>query len=64
MIESYTLTLPKSGMDAIIAALNELPYKVARPLLDEALRQFIEQEKAAGVPQPGDAPAPEGAAGD
>ena len=44
MLESYTLTLPKSGMDAVIAGLNELPYKIARPVIEEALRQFIAQE--------------------
>lgn len=50
MLESYTLTLNKAGMDAVIAGLSELPYKAARPVLDEAMRQFIAQEAAAGVP--------------
>ncbi|NUX58650.1 hypothetical protein [Paraburkholderia youngii] len=58
MIESYTLTLPKGGMDAVLAGLSELPYKVAQPIRDEALRQFIEQEAAAGIePLPDPEPA-------
>jgi hypothetical protein len=59
MVESYTLTLPKAGMDLIIAGLSELPYKAAKPVLEEAMRQFIAQEAAAGVPQPGDKTEPE-----
>lgn len=46
----YTLKLNKSGMDVIVAALTELPYKVAKPVLDEALRQFVSQEAAANEP--------------
>jgi len=43
----YTLRLNKNGMDIIVAALTEIPYKLAKPVLDEAMRQFVEQEAAA-----------------
>lgn len=46
----YTLTLNKAGMDVIVAALSELPYKHAKPVLDEAMRQFVAQEAAANEP--------------
>ena len=47
MVNTYTLNLPKQGMDIIVAALSELPYKVSKPVLDEAMRQFVAQEQAA-----------------
>lgn len=59
MIETYTLTLPKAGMDLVIAGLAELPYRSAKPFIEEAMRQFIAQEAAAGVPQPGGETEPE-----
>jgi hypothetical protein len=47
MVNTYTLNLPKQGMDVIVAALSEMPYKLAKPVLDEAMRQFVAQEEAA-----------------
>jgi hypothetical protein len=44
---NYTLTLPKQGMDIIIQALADVPYRVSKPVIDEAMRQFTEQEAAA-----------------
>jgi hypothetical protein len=46
MVNIYTLNLPKQGMDVIVQALSELPYRVAKPVLDEAMRQFVAQEQA------------------
>lgn len=47
MVNVYQLNLAKQGMDVIVAALAELPYKHAKPVLDECMRQFMEQEAAA-----------------
>jgi hypothetical protein len=56
----YQLNLNKQGMDVIVAGLAELPYKLAKPVLDECMRQFMAQEaaaeQAATAPEP---PAPD-----
>jgi hypothetical protein len=46
MVNQYQLSLTKQGMDVIVAGLAELPYKLAKPVLDECMRQFIAQEAA------------------
>jgi hypothetical protein len=60
MVNLYQLSLTKQGMDVVVAALSELPYKLAKPVLDECMRQFIAQEaaaeQAATAPEP---PAPD-----
>lgn len=47
----YILKLNKAGMDVIVAALSELSYKHAKPVIDEAMRQFVAQEAAANEPK-------------
>lgn len=42
----YELKLTKQGMDIILAALAELPYKVSGPLIDECMKQWTAQEDA------------------
>ncbi len=46
----YFLRLNKAGMDIVVAALAELPYKHSKSVIDEAMRQFVEQESAAAKP--------------
>jgi hypothetical protein len=42
----YELKLTKAGMDLILAALAELPYKTSGALIDECMKQWTEQENA------------------
>lgn len=43
----YEVKLPKEGFDLILGALNELPHKTVRGVLDEILQQLRDQEAAA-----------------
>lgn len=56
MLNNYTLTLNKQGMDIIVAALAEMPYKHSQPVMDEAMRQFVAQESAATEAQKASVP--------
>lgn len=48
--ETVTLTLRGTSVALIVQALNELPYKVARPVIDEIIPQL--QKKPDEQPQP------------
>jgi hypothetical protein len=43
----YELKLPKQGMDIILNALAELPYKMSGALIEECMKQWTQQEAAA-----------------
>ena len=45
----YTVSGPKQVFDVILAALNELPHKIARGPYDAVLRQLQEQEAASAA---------------
>lgn len=51
----YNLTLPIKAIEAIGFALNEMPYKIAAPVIEDIRRQMAEQEAsfaaAHGQPQ-------------
>jgi len=51
----YNLTLPIKAIEAIGFALNEMPYKIAAPVIEDIRRQMAEQEAsfaaAQGQPQ-------------
>jgi hypothetical protein len=44
--EVLTLSLPRAGMEVVFAALGELPYRVAQPVIDAANAQIAEQVAA------------------
>ncbi|MFM0647233.1 hypothetical protein PQR14_23160 [Paraburkholderia bryophila] len=43
---AFTLTLPSAGMEIVFNALGELPYRVARPVIEAANAQIAEQVSA------------------
>ena len=43
---AFTLTLPSAGMELVFSALGELPYRVARPVIEAANAQIAEQVSA------------------
>lgn len=48
-LDMYNAQFPKEGMDVLIAGLNELPHKIARPVFDALLLQLKAQEAIADV---------------
>lgn len=45
----YTISGPKEVFNVILAALNELPHKVARGPYDAVLKQLQDQEAASAA---------------
>jgi hypothetical protein len=51
---AFTLTLPSAGMELVFSALGELPYRVARPVIEAANAQIAEQVSAYQQAMPND----------
>lgn len=47
----YSLTLPIKAIEAIGFALNEMPYKIAAPVIEDIRRQMAEQEASFAAAQ-------------
>lgn len=44
--KEFTLTLPAEAMEIVLSAVAELPYRIARPLMQTAEAQFSQQQHA------------------
>lgn len=55
-MESVTIQISKPMLQIILAGLGELPYKVARPVVDEFDRQIQEQINAEEISSDGKEP--------
>ena len=48
--KTFNLTLNIDQLNAVIAGLNELPFKISNALIQEIIRQFNEQTSAPETP--------------
>lgn len=57
-MDFYTLRIPGSHLQQLVAMLQEAPFKVAAPIIDNIRPQVEQQDQPPPPPMPGEGPQP------